>query len=153
MYDEIGGKIKTLAKVIAWVGIIVSVVVGIVTISTGVGILVLVLGPLFSWLSTLVLYGFGQLVENTDILVHQNMFYQPNSPYYKDQTNNFQPDKRYDNVDNLNNNQATNSFSGRMADSRLSEKYCPNCQKVVVGNFCPYCGTPDLKDMSMRNSK
>lgn len=150
MYDEVGDKIKTLAKVIAWLGIIASVVVGIVTISTGVGILVLILGPLFSWLSTLVLYGFGQLVENTDILVHQIMFYQPNSPYYNDQTNNFQPDKQHDNV---NNNQANNSCSERMSDSRLSAKYCPNCQKVVVGNFCPYCGTPDLKDMPLRNSR
>lgn len=150
MYDEVGGKIKTLAKVIAWVGIIASVVVGIVTISTGVGILVLILGPLFSWLSTLVLYGFGQLIENTDILVHQIMFHQPNSPYYNDQTNNFQPDKRRD---NLNNYQVNNLYNGKTSDSRLSAKYCSNCQKVVVGNFCPYCGTPDLKDMPLRNSR
>ena len=30
MFDNIGGKIKTLASIIAWLGIIVSVIIGII---------------------------------------------------------------------------------------------------------------------------
>ena len=72
MFDNIGSKIKTLAKVICWIGILISVISGIVVIastgSTGVpvGILVIVLGALLSWIGSFVLYGFGQLIENSE---------------------------------------------------------------------------------------
>ena len=85
MFDNIGGKIKGLAKVICWIGIIISVIVGIIllansTIDYGKGIFggkqtdplmvaaglgVMIVGSLFSWLGSFVLYGFGQLVENS----------------------------------------------------------------------------------------
>ena len=97
MFNNIGKKIKTLAKVLCWIGIIVSVLSGIVimaasgqisdsynsysynynsaglNISSGAavvaGILVIVLGALFSWIGSFVLYGFGQMVDNSDKLV------------------------------------------------------------------------------------
>ena len=76
MYRNIGAKIKTLAAVLAWVGIIVSVIAGIVMIGIGVdsrdgeammalGLGYIVLGPLLSWISSLVLYGFGELVDRS----------------------------------------------------------------------------------------
>ena len=82
MFDNIGGKIKTLAKVICWIGIIASVVVGIIIIydwfvqpyyyrnSTELitGIAVIVLGSLFSWIGSFVLFGFGELVENSSYI-------------------------------------------------------------------------------------
>ena len=76
MFDNIGGKIKAVALVVTWLGIIVSVIVGFKMISIGEelafqGFLVMILGSLFSWLGSLTLYGFGQLIENTDILVRQ----------------------------------------------------------------------------------
>lgn len=73
MYSNIGRKIKTLAKVFCWIGIISSVVSGIVVLATmgdaGVllGILTIVMGPLLFWIGSFILYGFGQLVENSDI--------------------------------------------------------------------------------------
>ncbi len=80
MWSNIGHKIKTLAKVICWIGIVLSVLVGIMAIATGgtlqsygytyntgnnilTGILVIVLGVLGSWLGSLTMYGFGELVE------------------------------------------------------------------------------------------
>ena len=70
MYDNIGGKIKGLAKFFFVVGLIVSLVCGIVlmTLSSGLvllGLLMIILGGIIAWISTFVLYGFGELVEKT----------------------------------------------------------------------------------------
>ena len=77
MFDNIGSKIMKLAKVLCWIGIIASIVSGIVIISGGSrsynsgaavfsGILTIVLGCLFSWIGSFFTYGFGHLIENTD---------------------------------------------------------------------------------------
>lgn len=72
MFDNIGGKIKTLAKVICWIGIIVSIIAGIVAgVAMGSGsgvlvaILIIVIGALCSWIGSFLLYGFGELIDNT----------------------------------------------------------------------------------------
>ena len=83
MFDNIGGKIKGLAKFVCWVGIIISVIAGIVLMvqgsevnsyyysggaGTGLiagGLMTMILGSLLSWLGSLTLYGFGELVENS----------------------------------------------------------------------------------------
>ena len=89
MFKNIGGKIKVLAKVFCWLGIITSIIVGTAiifggrevmsslpggysyyyydsTATTIIGVAVIVLGSLFSWLGSFFTYGFGQLVENSD---------------------------------------------------------------------------------------
>ena len=76
MFNNIGRKIKTFAKVMCWIGIIASVVAGLVMIATSfsnyapaagivAGILTAVLGSLFSWVGSFMMVGFGELVENT----------------------------------------------------------------------------------------
>lgn len=68
MFDNIGGKIKVTAQVICWVGIIISVLIGLASFENG-GIVLIILGSLSSWVGSFVLYGFGQLIENSDVLV------------------------------------------------------------------------------------
>lgn len=68
MFDNIGGKIKVLAQVVCWLGIIISVFLGLINFENG-GIIVIILGSLFSWVGSFTLYGFGQLIENSDTLV------------------------------------------------------------------------------------
>ena len=66
MFGNIGGKIKAAATVFCWIGIIVCVVAGIVLISNDspkTGLLILFGGPLASWLSSLAMYGFGELID------------------------------------------------------------------------------------------
>ena len=83
MFDNIGSKIKTLAVIIAWVGIIGSIIAGIILISIGIsmnnsswsgspgagliwsGIVCIIWGSLLSWISSFVLYGFGELIVKT----------------------------------------------------------------------------------------
>ena len=74
MFENIGGKIKKLAKIICWIGIIISALSGIALIayggSEGVvgGLMTIVVGCLASWVSSFFAYGFGQLIENTDAI-------------------------------------------------------------------------------------
>lgn len=69
MFANVGGKIKAVAQVVTWIGIIGSVIGGIALISTNfiAGLLTAGVGSLLSWVSALALYGFGELVENSDI--------------------------------------------------------------------------------------
>ena len=76
MYDNIGAKIKVLAQVIAWIGIAGSVITGFVIIieSAGVGIGILIVGSLMSWISSWFMYGFGELIEKTTEIAKNTSF-------------------------------------------------------------------------------
>jgi hypothetical protein len=76
MFQNIGKKIKTVAIVIMIVGIVLSVLgglfafwggfLGIDFITALVGfVMIASLGILFSWLSVFILYGFGELVDQS----------------------------------------------------------------------------------------
>ena len=78
MFNNIGRKIKIYAEVVSWIGIIICIIFGVILIISGVnesiglifsGLLIALVGSLFCWISSFFLYGFGQLVENSDILV------------------------------------------------------------------------------------
>ena len=82
MFDNIGKKLMGLAKFICWLGIILSVGGGLIACIFGIvevvrggraiailgvilgGILGIIVGILLSWLSSLGLYAFGQLVDD-----------------------------------------------------------------------------------------
>lgn len=70
MFDNIGGKIKILAKVICLIGILGSIFAGIVVIANGhdlkLGVGIMLVGSLFSWIISFFIYGFGQLIEKTE---------------------------------------------------------------------------------------
>lgn len=74
VFENIGGKIKVVAKVECWLGIFSSISIGVNLISTEeeflvfTGILVMIVGAITAWLGSFLIYGFGQLVENSDIL-------------------------------------------------------------------------------------
>ena len=78
MFKNIGKKIMALAKVLCWFGIVVSLIAAVgaglaaaqqggsnVVIGLIGGIVVAVLGVLASWIGSFVLYGFGQLIDDT----------------------------------------------------------------------------------------
>ncbi len=82
MFDNIGNKLKNVAQVFAWLGIGASALIGIIVMAAYeaifLGLIIITLGCLGSWISSLGLYGFGQLIENTDKLVAQQK--QPSAP-------------------------------------------------------------------------
>ena len=71
MFTNIGSKIKALAQIVCWAGIIGSVISGIAIIEDAgvLGLMIILLGSLISWISSFAVYGFGQLIENTDKIV------------------------------------------------------------------------------------
>ena len=65
MYENIGEKIKTVAKVACWIGIVFCIISGIYFLFNHVyiaGLFWLTAGPILSWVGTFVLYGFGELI-------------------------------------------------------------------------------------------
>lgn len=76
MFNNIGGKIKIVAMTLCIIESVISAILGLVLIvvdksTIATGILLIIVGPLLAWLGSFLLYGFGQLIENSDILVRQ----------------------------------------------------------------------------------
>ncbi len=67
MFYNIGSKIKSWAKTVCYAGIVISVIAGFMLLGTFefLGILVAVAGSLSSWVGSICLYGFGELIEKT----------------------------------------------------------------------------------------
>lgn len=69
MYKNIDEKLKFLAIILCLFGILIFIIIGIELIRDGDGLLgfgTIILGSLLSWSFSWILYGFGELVENTD---------------------------------------------------------------------------------------
>lgn len=70
LYTDVGGKIKNWAKWIFIVEAIGAIITGLVLLCTDAdlvvsGLLVMFLGPFVAWVSSWILYAFGELVEKT----------------------------------------------------------------------------------------
>lgn len=76
MYNNVGMKVKGVAVAFGVIGFLSSVLIGLSLISNGnrynnntiLGISVIFGGSLSSWISSLILYGFGQLIDDTAAL-------------------------------------------------------------------------------------
>ena len=71
MYKDIGNKIKTLAVGTFILEAAASVVTGIILAIEvdELYLLIAFIGPFLAWLASWLMYGFGQLIENSDIAV------------------------------------------------------------------------------------
>ncbi|MBE6690988.1 MAG: hypothetical protein E7590_06860 [Ruminococcaceae bacterium] len=73
MYENIAAKIKLLAKIVFGLGALIGLVFAILLFADVIvdedlaflGIIPLIFGPVFGWLSSLLVYGFGELIEKT----------------------------------------------------------------------------------------
>ena len=70
MYSNIGEKIKTVASIEAWIGIIIYVITGIILMVVEpdlwwVSLIIIGFGSLISWYFSLLIYGFGELIVKT----------------------------------------------------------------------------------------
>ena len=69
LYENIGVKIKGLAKAIFILGAVASIITGLTLATDGgllltIGLLVIILGPIVSFVFSWVLYAFGELVDD-----------------------------------------------------------------------------------------
>jgi len=70
MFDNIGDKIKVLAKVMFFLELITALIMGFALMfgegeTGGVGLIVFFVGPIVAWISSALLYGFGELIDKT----------------------------------------------------------------------------------------
>lgn len=87
MFKNVGMSIKVLAKMQMFLGMAISALcgviiaavivanapnVGLVVAGIFAGIIVSILGAFISWCGSLLVYGFGQLVNNSDIIANQD---------------------------------------------------------------------------------
>ena len=74
MFNNIGGKIKSIAKICCILGMLIYVAMGVfIAVFSNVmyGVFVAVGGCLVAWLGTVAIYGFGELIETTMDNNHQ----------------------------------------------------------------------------------
>ena len=72
MYNNVGRKIKTCAKVFAIIFIVLVTILGwvaVLDIEEPIALIILPIGYFISWISFISMYAFGQLVENSDKMV------------------------------------------------------------------------------------
>ena len=133
MYDNIGGKIKGLAKIIFIIEAVGAIITGIALLITGValfGLLILVCGPLVAWVSSWILYAFGELVETTAVNENntRQLLKKLNEKSTDDSTT-FIKNKEYD-------NQTTN-----IPQAATTHKWlCDGCKKMRTQTPCEHCG-------------
>ena len=147
MFDKIGQKIKILAKLFCWFNIIINIIAAVILfieadnipslrgIFITAGLIALIAGPLFSWISSFVLYGFGQLVENSDTLAGT-------APPVKKQNNNYK-------INTLHPIVSRPKKASEKEDDYV-DLICPGCKETLsfekdfIGSgadlTCPYCG-------------
>ena len=66
MYDKIGRKIKALATVSFLVGAITAFIAGVVLLvdeQIGLGLIIMLCGPVVAWVGSWLLYGFGEIID------------------------------------------------------------------------------------------
>lgn len=128
MFDNIGAKLKIVAQVMAWLGIILSVVVGLISLVTNPlsGILMIILGCLCSWLSSLGMYGFGELIEKVTSIEHNISGKAPKS---------LTSSSTYSPV-----NKELQSVFEKWTSTPNVQKKCPYCGEIVSSNQCGMCG-------------
>lgn len=138
MFENIGEKIKSLAKILCWAGIVASVLIAIkffIEAEEGsyrtedlymtLGLIFLFIGPLISWINSFFIYGFGELIERTnEVALNTRSFRQAN--------NNTKDTLLSENISN---------------SSEDSHKWrCENCGLLISKTPCPNCGYKEKTD-------
>lgn len=144
MFDNIGGKIKTLAKAQFGIGVVAFCIAGISVMSVGnvlLGILTIGLGLLGSWIGSFFTYGLGELIETAKEL-NQNMVQLRNDI---SEVQRFSKEKE---------SKASVSVpTPKVISKREPAKPDPNKVYEVVrsenGIICPFCGQAQKPDRNM----
>ena len=127
MFEDIGRKLKGLARFLCWGGIIGSVISGIVLFDTErplTSLIIIVSGSLGSWISSWVTYAIGEIAENTTAIY-----------------------KATKSIDAVCNNEKEVAEKKRIesvlkatAKKSPTAHYCPHCGEIVKSNTCDMCG-------------
>ena len=137
MYDNIGAKLKGLAKAVFIILSLGFIVLGIVLICIDedfilIGILQMVIGPFLAWVSSWVLYGFGEIIDKlTDIEINTRK----HQPSFSERQK----------IDSMKKKAAEKANKPIGVTKPGTTKRCPFCGEPVKTSTCDMCGkTNDL---------
>ena len=95
MFYEIGKKIQTVARIATYIGITLSIIAGLVLFGFAcndpdklkglffLAPVAVVVGSLSAWLSSICLYGFGKLIEDTEAIRGKLEDFPEYSPFFE----------------------------------------------------------------------
>lgn len=128
MYDDIGVKLKGFAKGIFIVEAIGSFIAGVILMLNDsgdfgsifepglLGVLIMIFGPIAAWVSSLFIYGFGELIDKACEIAE-------NTSPKSESVPTAEPENEV------------------QAPNMLKENWpCPNCGKTIETDTCGFCG-------------
>ena len=137
LYSNIGTKIKNGAKLIFIAEAIAAIIGGICLMDELLGIIIIFCGPLVAYVSSWLLYAFGELVEDTHA-IRKKICQQ------EDETDRKAKEEALREVEERA-NQCERAYKEH-TESIVEEKFVPNSAKTVIpykykDNYsCPKCG-------------
>ena len=146
MFHNIGEKIKTLAKVCTVIGIILSIISGIILmidLNVWIGLLCIVGGCILSWIGSFLVYGFGEVIVKLNE-ISSNLQDQKKLSVAKTlkrgNTKDNKADEIIQEVVNTTLEEYEEKDEGDINKPKANE--CPNCFSIITPNDieCPNCG-------------
>ena len=143
LYENIGGKIKNWAKWIFIIEAIGAIITGLVLLCTDedlilYGLLTLVCGPIVAWVSSWILYAFGELVEDVHAIRNKE------GTVFEEKVKNEAEKKRK--IEGYNNEAKRKAEGYSRLKSAANQtphttaKRCPYCGEIVNSKKCEMCG-------------
>lgn len=135
MFNNVGRKLKDIASVITYIGIALSVILGILMIkSIGflLALLIIAVGSFISWISSIGIYAFGELVDNSTII----------ASHYKSADDS----RVYSTATSAPTADTSNTAASKVGiplssnPQQTTVKTCPHCGEVVRTGVCGMCG-------------
>ena len=130
MFENVGEKLKVIARILGILGIIASVVGGIFLFkySVVIGFLTIICGGIVAWINSMIIVGIGLAAEHSENggYIANNKHSSGNETFSR-----FVAEVK---------NKSSSSPKAKNKDGRCS---CPNCFSAVSNSdtSCPYCGT------------
>ena len=154
-YDNIGEKIKSWAKWIAIVESVLSVIGGILVMVNEIGggdswllmgPLLMILGPMIAWVSSWLLYGFGEIVSAS--IIYQYESYDKGNSYM----NSSDSEDMKELAERAQKESTEREIASKNAPiieiNRWGDGICPECHKPInldpniLHAICPKCKSP-----------
>lgn len=138
MFENVGGKIKKFAVASFWVDAIAGIIGGISIISNEaddwlLGIAVMFGSIYIAWILSLFLYGFGQLIENSDKIAN-------NTNKLLKETQEQSSSKEIAPIEDETVENKPIELKKPVAPPAVHCWRCDRCGNMVFDDTCPHCG-------------
>ncbi len=126
MFDNIADKIKAFGKLVCGLSVAGCVITGLIFLFDGnplLAIIVAAVGSLGSYVSSIIIYGLGELIENSETII-------------------FQGEKIREEIRELKKEKEAEkqSVQTEAPTQQKPHKWMCTCGNMISDPICPYCG-------------